>query len=290
MNERYNEYKHNIEKYLSEYFDLSDKAHKVLLDSMRYSLLSGGKRIRPVLTLEFCRISGGMPSDALPVACGVEMLHSYSLIHDDLPCMDNDDLRRSMPTNHKVYGETTAVLAGDALQAEAFRSILSCKLSASTRAECARILANVAGENGICGGQYMDMIGEKRLLSETELHLMCEKKTASMISAACMMGAVVGGANAGQVSAAESFGKNIGLAFQIRDDILDVCGADSELGKPIGSDAREGKNTFMSIYGLQKCEQIIGELTKRAKNAIAEAFSDTEFVFKLADQLMKRSN
>lgn len=290
MNSRYNEYKCAIEKYLSDYFDLSDKAHLILLDSMRYSLMSGGKRIRPVLTLEFCRMSGGAPYDALPIACGVEMLHTYSLIHDDLPCMDNDAMRRGMPTNHKVYGETTAVLAGDALQAEAFRSILSCGLPADTRAECAGILADAAGENGICGGQYLDMLGESCPLSETELRLMCEKKTASMISAACMMGAVVGGADENKISAAESFGRGLGLAFQIRDDILDVCGADAELGKPVGSDAREGKNTFMSIYGLEKCEQMVAELTARAKSVVSETFTDTEFIFELADELMKRYN
>lgn len=290
MNARYNEYKQNIEKYLSEYFDLSDKAHIILLDAMRYSLLSGGKRIRPVLAMEFCRISGGAPVDALPVACGVEMLHTYSLIHDDLPCMDNDALRRGMPTNHKVYGETTAILAGDALQAEAYSAILSCGLPADVRANCARILADAAGENGICGGQYLDMLGENSLLSEKELRLMCEKKTASMISAACMMGAVVGGADEGQISAAESYGKNIGLAFQIRDDILDVCGVDSELGKPVGSDVREGKNTFMSIYGREKCEQMVAELTDRAKKAVAEVFLDTKFAFELADELMERFN
>jgi len=288
VNKRYHEYKRIIEKYLSEYFDVLCKAPALLLDSMRYSLLSGGKRIRPVLTLEFCRISGGNPDDALPVACGVEMLHTYSLIHDDLPCMDNDALRRGMPTNHKVYGETTAVLAGDALQAEAFRSILLSSLPAEKRAECARILADAAGVDGICGGQYLDMLGEDCRLSETELRLMCEKKTASMISAACMMGAVVGGADDRRISAAESFGRNIGLAFQIRDDILDVCGADAELGKPVGSDVREGKNTFMGFYGRERCEQMIAELTDSARKTAAAAFSDSEFILELADELMKR--
>ena len=246
--------------------------------------------IRPTNSLEFCRIAGGDPKSALPIACAVEMLHTYSLIHDDLPCMDNDDLRRGKPTNHKVFGETTAVLAGDAMQAEAFYTILSCELSAEIRCECARILGYAAGKDGICGGQFMDMLGEERALSESELRSMCEMKTASMISAACMMGAVAGGAAPKQVEAARVFGEGVGLAFQIRDDILDVCGTDSQLGKPIGSDVREGKNTFMSIFGLEKCEELVRELTSRAKSAAAEAFDDTDFLFALADELTIRNN
>lgn len=290
MRERYNEYKEMIEAFLAAFSDGRDKPYATLFESMRYSLLAGGKRIRPILTLEFCRMSGADPQSAVPIACAVEMLHTYSLIHDDLPCMDNDDLRRGKPTNHKVFGETTAVLAGDALQAEAFDLILSSNLPAERRCDCARHLSYAAGKDGICGGQFLDMLGEERSLTENELKMMCEKKTASMISAACMMGVVAAGGDKKQVEAARIFGEGIGLAFQIRDDILDVCGTDSQLGKSVGSDARDGKNTFMSIFGLEKCEELVSKYTECAKTAVADAFADTEFICALADDLTKRNN
>ena len=277
-----------IEEYLNSCFDDKSVSHSELLDAMRYSLLAGGKRIRPVLTLEFCKAAGGDLKTALPVACAVEMLHTYSLIHDDLPCMDNDDLRRGKPTNHKVFGETIAVLAGDALQAEAFKAILSCGLPVPIKAECARILSEAAGENGICGGQYLDMKGECTALSGDELSDMCGRKTASLIAAACHMGAVAGGANINQCQAAESYGYDIGLAFQIRDDVLDELSTAEELGKPIGSDRREGKTTFMSLYGLDKCEEQIKLLTERAKSTIEREFRHSEFLVEFADELCAR--
>lgn len=288
MQSQFNEYKVMIEEYLNSCFDDKSVSHAELLDAMRYSLLAGGKRIRSIIALEFCKAVGGDPQTALPIACAVEMLHTYSLIHDDLPCMDNDDLRRGKPTNHKVYGETIAVLAGDALQAEAFKAILFCGLSADIKAECARILADAAGENGICGGQYLDMKGERTALSGDELSDMCRRKTASLIAAACRMGAVAGGANEKQCQAAESYGYDIGLAFQIRDDILDELSTAEELGKPIGSDRREGKTTFMSLYGLDKCEEQIKLLTERAKNTIEREFRHSEFLAEFADELCVR--
>ena len=176
--EQFTEYKRMINEHLKHFPEGREKPHSGLYDSMRYSLLSGGKRVRPVLTLEFCRLCGENPENALPVACAVEMLHTYSLIHDDLPCMDNDDSRRGKPSNHKVYGESTAVLAGDALQSEAFLSILSSELKEAVRCECAGILAEAAGKDGICGGQYLDMLSDKQALSENEIRNLCEKKTA----------------------------------------------------------------------------------------------------------------
>lgn len=261
-----------------------------LAEAMRYSLLAGGKRIRPMLVLEFCRISGGEINAALPVACAIEMLHTYSLIHDDLPCMDNDDLRRGKPTNHVVYGECTATLAGDALQAEAFHTILSTELPADVRAECARLLAEAAGENGICGGQQLDMEGEGKVLTKEELMDINDRKTSAMIHAACLMGVTCGGGNAQQRAAAAQYAKALGLAFQIRDDMLDVISTEAELGKPIGSDAREGKNTFMALYGLERCGAYVHELSEQAAAAVDGVFADSAFLQQLARSLADRKN
>lgn len=261
-----------------------------LAEAMRYSLLAGGKRIRPILVLEFCRISGGEINAALPVACAIEMLHTYSLIHDDLPCMDNDDLRRGKPTNHVVYGECTATLAGDALQAEAFHTILSTELPADVRAECARLLAEAAGENGICGGQQLDMEGEGKVLTKEELMDINDRKTSAMIHAACLMGVTCGGGNAQQRAAAAQYAKALGLAFQIRDDMLDVISTEAELGKPIGSDAREGKNTFMALYGLERCGAYVHELSEQAAAAVDGVFADSAFLQQLARSLADRKN
>lgn len=261
-----------------------------LAEAMRYSLLAGGKRIRPMLVLEFCRISGGEINAALPVACAIEMLHTYSLIHDDLPCMDNDDLRRGKPTNHVVYGECTATLAGDALQAEAFHTILSTELPADVRAECARLLAEAAGENGICGGQQLDMEGEGKVLTKEELMDINDRKTSAMIHAACLMGVTCGGGNARQRAAAAQYAKALGLAFQIRDDMLDVISTEAELGKPIGSDAREGKNTFMALYGLERCGAYVHELSEQAAAAVDGVFADSAFLQQLARSLADRKN
>lgn len=284
------DYKEKIDQALDAYFHAEEFPFRGLADSMRYSLLAGGKRIRPMLVLEFCRICGGDMDAALPVACAVEMLHTYSLIHDDLPCMDNDDLRRGKPTNHMVYGECTATLAGDALQAEAFRTILSTDLPADVRAECARLLAEAAGENGICGGQQLDMEGEGKVLTKEELMDINDRKTSAMIHAACLMGVTCGGGNTQQRAAAAQYARALGLAFQIRDDMLDVISTEAELGKPIGSDAREGKNTFMALYGLERCSAYVHELSEEAAAAVSGAFTDSAFLQQLARSLADRKN
>ncbi len=241
-----------------------------------------------MLVLEFCRISGGDPREALPVACAIEMLHTYSLIHDDLPCMDNDDLRRGRPTNHKVYGECTATLAGDCLQAEAFGTILRSALPADRRAACAEILSGAAGLDGICGGQYMDMAWEGRALREDELNDINNRKTSALLIAACQMGVAAAGGSEEQLEAAGLYAAAVGLAFQIRDDMLDVLSTEQELGKPIGSDAQEQKNTFMALYGEEKCAAMIAKLTERAKEALKAGFDDTGFLCALADSMAVR--
>ena len=285
-----NEYKKYVDTKLSEYFKPSGLSYDGLLESMHYSLTAGGKRIRPMLVLEFCRISGGNIEKALPVACAIEMLHTYSLIHDDLPCMDNDALRRGKPTNHVVYGECTATLAGDALQAEAFGTIARSQLPAEARVTCVEILADAVGSDGMCAGQYLDMVGEHKLLSEDELNDINSRKTGSLLTAACRMGVAAAGGNKAMLEAAAQYGACVGAAFQIRDDILDVISTSEELGKPIGSDAQEHKNTYMTLLGEYKCMQMIEKLTDQAKNAIAGAFEDTEFLCELADSMVTRKN
>ncbi len=285
-----NEYKIMIDKALEGYFTNDKMPQAGLADAMRYSLLAGGKRIRPMLVLELCRISGGDIEKALPVACGIEMLHTYSLIHDDLPCMDNDDLRRGRPTNHVVYGECTAMLAGDALQAEAFNTILGCNLPADRRAACAGALAEAVGIEGMCGGQYLDMLGEGKELTEQELTEINSRKTGALLVAACQMGVAAAGGSRIQMDAAGQFGAAIGMAFQIRDDMLDVLSTEEELGKPIGSDAAEKKNTYMALMGKEGCENTVEKLTEFAKNILSEAFTDTQFLCELADSMAKRFN
>ncbi len=286
FDERYAEYLGMIEPALAGYFGRREGfPFDGLLESMDYSLTAGGKRLRPALVLEFCRVCGGEVRSALPVACAVEMLHTYSLIHDDLPCIDNDDLRRGKPTNHKVYGECTAVLAGDALQAEAFGTILRSELPAERRAACSEHLANAAGVDGICGGQFMDMLSEHPE-DESWLTDLQARKTGSLLSAACAMGAAAAGAGEEKTELAFRYGAALGAAFQIRDDMLDVLSTEAELGKPIGSDAEEGKLTFMSLYGEEKCAQMVRRITELAVSLAKELGSDflAELALRLSDR------
>lgn len=285
---RYDVYRQAVEEYLNGRFteaaDWSD-----LYESMRYSLLAGGKRIRPVLTLEFARITGGNDAwrAALPAACALELVHTYSLIHDDLPCMDDDDLRRGKPTNHKVYGETMAVLAGDALQPAAYERILTAPgISESGRLECALLLARASGPDGMVAGQVLDTLHAPK--TEEELRQVHRLKTGAMISAACAMGCAAFGAGAELRAAAEEYAQQIGLAFQIRDDMLDVIGDESTFGKPIGSDKEEGKVTFVDLLGIEGCERAVRECTEKAVAAIAPHDADgflTFFAEKLASRV-----
>lgn len=283
-----NEYKNLVDSKLSEFFNPSGISYDGLLESMHYSLTAGGKRIRPTLVLEFCRISGGDVEKALPVACAIEMLHTYSLIHDDLPCMDNDDLRRGKPTNHVVYGECTATLAGDALQAEAFGTIARSELPAENKIACVEILADAVGSDGMCAGQYLDMVGESKRLTEEELDDINSRKTGALLIAACRMGVAAAGGSGEMLEAAAHYGACVGAAFQIRDDILDVISTSEELGKPIGSDAQEHKNTYMALLGESKCMEMIEKLTNQAKSALCGAFDDTKFLCDLADSMVTR--
>ena len=283
---RYEEYRGEIETYLRGLF--AEKPHWVdLYESMRYSILAGGKRIRPVLTLEFARLAGMDWKKAVPVACALELVHTYSLIHDDLPCMDDDDFRRGKPTNHKVYGETLAVLAGDALQPEAFRLILTAPgLTAEQRTNCALILAKAAGADGMVAGQVIDTLHAPKTREElTEVHHL---KTGAMIAGACMLGVSAAGGAEKLLKAAEEYGYQLGLAFQIRDDMLDVIGSAEEFGKPIGSDREEGKVTYVDLLGVEGCRQAVRSCTDAAKAAVA-ALDRDGFLMELAESLAERN-
>ena len=260
-----------------------------LREVMAYSLMAGGKRIRPVLVLECCRAAGGEPEAALPAACAVEMLHTYSLIHDDLPCMDDDELRRGRPTSHVRFGEWKALLGGDALQAAAFDVLLNSDMPPERRAACAARLARAAGPAGICGGQYLDLEGEGRDLTRTQLEDIHRGKTCALLEAACRMGVAAAGGDGEQMAAAEAYGRALGMAFQIRDDMLDELGDQRTLGKPVGSDRAEGKTTFLTLYGPERCQTLVDELTAQAK-AQAVRFPDGAFLRWLADRLALRES
>lgn len=284
--ERLLTYRRHIETYLKDYYiRFHGEPQKILFEAMEYSLLAGGKRLRSILTLEFCRLVCGDWKRAVPFGAAVEMIHTYSLIHDDLPCMDNDDFRRGRPTNHKVYGEAMAFLAGDALLTDAFTAASSADLPAETVLQTIQILSECAGSLGMVGGQALDIQSEDRLLTEQEVLDIQTRKTGALISAACAMGAVAGGSNEKQYDAACQFAAGFGLAFQIRDDMLDVIGSAEELGKNVGTD-RE-KNTFVRLYGLQKCEELVEEYTKYAISAL-DCFEDAEFLRQLAKDMISR--
>ena len=277
---------------LAEYLPEEDILQADVITAMRYSLLGGGKRIRPVLVLEFCRICGGDEQIALPFACAVEMIHTYSLIHDDLPCMDDDDMRRGRPSNHKVFGEDTALLAGDALLTMAFETMLSdesVRLAGAQRAaKAAGCLARAAGAHGMVGGQVIDLMSEGRSISLETLKKMDEGKTGALILASAQMGCVLAGADDKQIQAAESYARAIGLAFQIVDDILDVTGDAQTLGKPIGSDSGNNKCTYVSLMGLENAEKTVEELTAAAVEALSGLGGEAGYLISLAKKLAAR--
>lgn len=276
---------HALRQYYTEDADL-----KTLLDAERYSLFAGGKRIRPVLTLEFCRMFGGRDEAALPFACALEMIHTASLIHDDLPCMDNDDLRRGKPTNHKVYGEAVALLAGDSLMIGAFEAVATnTAVTADVAAMATAYLAASTGRYGMVGGQIMDMEGEHRKLSLEELLKLHSLKTGALISAACVLGALAAGVSL-QDSAMEkvvTYAEKIGLAFQIVDDILDRTGDEKALGKRTGVDSEHEKSTFLSFYDLEEAQFYADRLTADAIDAV-RAFPESETLVALAKWLATR--
>ncbi len=280
-----NGYIDRIEAYLSNCF-LYDAPQEKLFESMRYSLLAGGKRIRPVMTQAFCELCGGTAEQALPFGAAVEMIHTYSLIHDDLPCMDNDDFRRGKPTNHRVYGETVAVLAGDAMLTAAFAQLASAQLPAERIVKAVQVLSECAGELGMVGGQILDMEAETRTCTEEEVLAIQSRKTGALIAAACQLGVIAAGGTKQQEEAAFAYAHSLGLAFQIRDDVLDVIGDAQTLGKATGADAN--KNTFVRLYGVEACNELVEKETAKAVSAL-EVFDEPSFLTDLAYALISRN-
>lgn len=284
---RYQEYQQAIEKYLNGLFT-GKVAYGKLYEAMRYAILGGGKRVRPALTLEFARLGGIDWHLALPFACALELVHNYSLIHDDLPCMDNDDYRRGRLTNHKVYGEGMAVLAGDALLTDAFAMAARAELKKpEDMALAIGVLSECAGSLGMIGGQVLDILSEQRQCTEQEVLDIQTRKTGALIRAACVLGVIAGGGSEAQRCAAAEFAGLLGLAFQIRDDILDVVGDAKELGKAVGVDG--AKNTFVRLYGIDACEKRVETYTDMAISKL-EAFEDSSYMRALALSLTQRSS
>ena len=282
-------YQEMIETALRQYLpeaaptDLSSK----VTEAMRYSLLCGGKRIRPVLTLAFCELCGGDPQTALPFACAIEMVHTYSLIHDDMPCMDNDDLRRGKPTNHRVYGEDMALLAGDGLLTKAFETALLAE-EKETAAKAALVLAQCAGEKGMVGGQCIDLQSEGKMADLSLLVEMDMEKTVALISAACRMGCIAAHGDEMALKAAEQYAEGLGMAFQIRDDILDVQGDPKKLGKNVGMDAVMDKRNYVSLLGADRAQELVRDYTDQALRALNSFPGDTDFLRNLAESLVQR--
>ncbi len=262
-----------------------------VLESMAYSLLAGGKRIRAMLVLGFCALCGGDAADALPFACAVEMVHAYSLIHDDLPCMDDDDLRRGKPTNHKIYGEAIALLAGDGLLTLAFEAALSFG-DPSVAARAARTLAQHAGarETGMVGGQCIDLQTEGKPVGMDELQKMDMGKTVALISAAAQMGCLAAGANDEQLVAAREYACGLGMAFQIRDDLLDVLGDVHAMGKNVGMDEARDKRNYVTLLGVEKAQELVDQYTRDALDALNHFQNDTSFLAQLARELAQRTS
>lgn len=259
-----------------------------LADAMQYAVVGGGKRIRPVLMMEFCRVAGGDPSEILPFACALEMIHSYSLVHDDLPCMDNDDVRRGKPSTHRAFGETTALLAGDGLLTHAFEVMLNSSADPLRTVRAAGCLAQAAGFGGMVGGQAIDLDSEEKQISLELLQKLDEGKTEALIRAACEMGCILAGREELR-PVARAYAHGIGLAFQIRDDLLDVESTTEELGKPVGSDAENGKSTYVSLLGLEGARTAAEQLTKQAEDALKPMGEAAEALIDLAWILFSRA-
>ena len=285
---RTTQYRQYVEEFLADWYErFHDLPQKQLFDAMEYSLLAGGNRLRPVFAFEFCRMCGGEWKAAAPFAAAVEMIHTYSLIHDDLPSMDNDDFRRGRLTNHKVYGEAMAILAGDALLTDAFAVASTAQLpNPADMADAIGILSECAGSLGMVGGQVLDIMAEQRECTEEDILAIQDRKTGALIRAACALGAIAGGASEEQFDAACRFASGLGLAFQIRDDMLDVIGTKEQMGKGVGTDA--SKNTFVRLYGLEKCEELVQKYTDYAVSAL-DAFEDTDYMRNLARSLTDRT-
>lgn len=283
-----NEYRSKIESRLDILNPLTDQPYDKVVEASRYSLLSGGKRLRPIILLEFYKLCGGQDDCAYNFACAIEMIHTYSLIHDDLPCMDNDDLRRGKPACHKAYGEDMALLAGDNLLTEAFSvAAKTLGLPAERVLKATAYLSAAIGSAGMIGGQVIDT--NAVISDEALLFKMFSLKTCALIRAAAVCGVILAGGTSDEISLAESYSEKLGLAFQIIDDLLDATGDTSVLGKPVGSDDKNGKTTAVSLLGAEKCRQLASEYTEDALGALGFFDGDTAVLKELTELLLKRN-
>lgn len=280
-----------IDSSLDEFVPVIDNLQREIYEAMRYSLMAGGKRLRPILMLEVARLFGKDWNDVKEFACALEMIHTYSLIHDDLPAMDNDDLRRGMPTNHIKFGESTAILAGDALLNKAFEVALTAThLDNEVLLNAMKILSDSSGTEGMIGGQVVDIASEGKEISIETLKYIHSLKTGAIIRSACIIGAVISGANENEINLIDSFATNLGIAFQIRDDILDVTGTAEELGKPIGSDIDLNKNTYVTLCGIEKSIELVKEYSNKAKDALRIFGDKANFLIEFTDYLINRNS
>lgn len=292
LNKRFSsdEYISLINDALYSYVNFSGGEEDEVAKAMLYSLKNGGKRVRPMLVLEFCRVCGGDVESALAFACAVEMVHTYSLIHDDLPCMDDDDFRRGQPSCHKKFGEATALLAGDGLLTLAFETVCSAKLDAEKKVNAVMLLSSCAGYLGMIGGQTMDLQHEGQSISLDVLRKTDELKTGCLIRCACLLGCIAAGAGEEQCKAAEVYAEKIGLAFQVVDDLLDITSTTEQLGKPVGSDKENEKSTYPSLLGIAESAALADELTSQAVEALSVFGEEADFLSAYAVRLSKRKN
>ncbi len=287
------EYASIINEQLYSFVKLTGGEEDLVSNAMLYSLKNGGKRVRPMLLLEFCRVCGGDIEAALPLACAIEMVHTYSLIHDDLPCMDDDDFRRGKPSCHKQFGEATALLAGDGLLTLAFSVAATAKLENTAVVKAIKLLADCAGHLGMIGGQTMDLQHEGQQLSDFSFKKLRQTdalKTGMLIYAACVLGCLAAGADEKQISAAEIYAENLGLAFQIVDDLLDITSTADELGKPVGSDTENSKATYPAVLGQQSSAELVNKLTQQAVQALRIFGDEGKFLADYAVMLAGRKN
>ncbi|MCI9070200.1 polyprenyl synthetase family protein [Clostridium sp.] len=288
---KFNEIKMEINEFLKNYFSNKGTYNKVIYDAVSYSVNIGGKRIRPILMLLTYSMYEENWRSVLEFASAIEMIHTYSLIHDDLPCMDDDDLRRGKPTNHKVYGENIAVLAGDTLLNEAMNLMMKFSLKNGKRALIAsEKVALASGPEGMIGGQVVDIINEGKKITEDELRYMHIKKTGELIKVSILAGAILGNAPEDDIKALEKFGENLGLAFQIKDDILDVIGSTEKLGKNVLSDEESNKTNFITMHGLEYCIKECENLTKDSIDILDSLSVDTRDLKILTKELLDREN
>lgn len=277
-----------VEKINSALEGFLPKSDDIVSRAMRYSVENGGKRIRPELVLSFCEACGGDSEKATPLACAIEMIHTYSLIHDDLPCMDNDDFRRGKPSCHIAFGEEYALLAGDALLTLAFETAAKAPLPAERVVEAISVLSSAAGSAGMVGGQVMDLQNEGKKVDLDTIEKTDALKTGELIRAACVMGCIAAGRE-DMIPVAEEYARCIGVSFQIVDDILDVTSDAATLGKPIGSDSENEKNTYVSLLGIERSKQIVSELTAKAKQALESFDGNSDFLLDFADKMENRN-